>query len=152
MNHKTMAGLLRVVIIILGLCGVFMHLCWIPGAPSLFISVSKWWMILANVALIPCWIVLVIAWGIAGSISKEEEFCYRNAKRFRAVFYLALSDSIFFVAGSAVSIILEPWSFPLVFLAVPMAMLGLCVAICSAVMARLIEGAAKLQEETDLTI
>jgi len=152
MSHKTMARLLRVVMIILALCGIFMHLWWIPFAPKSFFPISRWWAILANIALIPCWAVLVIGWKIAASIADEKEFCYRNAKRFRVIFYLSLIDSIFFALGSIVAFIIDPWSFLCIVLVVPLMIFGICISICAAVMARLIEGAAKLQEESDLTI
>ena len=94
----------------------------------------------------------VIAWKIADSISDEQEFCYRNASRFRMIFYLALFDSLFFVVGSIVLVLLVQANPGCVLVTVPLAVFGICISICAAVMARLIEGAAKLQEESDLTI
>lgn len=155
MKHKTMANLLRAVIVLLVGCGLFMHIWWIPNivrdSYSLeFVTVE--WVTLTSAALIPCYAVTVIAWLIADSISKEREFCHRNAALFRWVFGLALGDSALFLLASIVLYATGRAYIWCVFTALPLAALGICVAICAAVLSHLIDRAADLQEDSDLTI
>ena len=155
MKHSTMANLLRGVIILLVLCGVFVHLYLLP---NMFVGgiyrelVTGPWLILAAIALIPCYAVTVIAWQIAGSIEKEREFCHRNATRFRWIFGLALSDSAVFLVGSVILFLIGRAYAWCVLGAVVLAALGVCVAIAAAVMSHLIDRAAVMQDDADLTI
>ncbi len=155
MKHKTMANLLRAVIILLVGCGLFMHIWWIPtivrdGCSLEMVTVE--WVTHAAVALIPCYAVTVIAWFVADSIAKEREFCHRNATFFRWIFGLALGDSTLFFVASIVLYVAERAYVWCVFAALPLAALGICVAICAAVLSHLIDRAADLQEDSDLTI
>ena len=155
MKHKTMANLLRVVIFLLVLCGLFIHVWWMSmllgGGASLNIVTDEW-VILAAVALVPCYRVTVIAWLVAGSIAKEQEFCHRIAARFRWIFGLALGDSAVFLIGSLILYLAGRAYVWCVLGATVLGVLGVCVAIAAAVMSHLIDRAADMQDDADLTI
>lgn len=155
MKHKTMANLLRSVIVLLVLCGIFVHVWLIPklldGGASLDIVTAEW-VILAAITMIPCYGVTVIAWFVADSIAKEREFCHRNALLFRWIFGLALGDSAVFLIGSVILYLMGRTYVWCVLGAIVLAALGICVAIAAAVMSHLIDRAADMQDDADLTI
>ncbi len=109
--------------------------------------------------LIWCWAlgaVIVAAlcffWGICDRIQKDNSFCEANAKALGRIAQLALVDV---VLGFGLLIFLSctahphPSLFLLFFL---LLFCGLAVEVASALLAHLVQKAARIQQENDLTV
>ncbi len=147
-----MANLLRVVILLLVGCGLFVHIWLIPNVWQNVFVATREWLVLAAAAILPCYGAMVMAWMIAGSIAKENEFSHKNAALFKWIALLAVADSGIFLAASAVLFVLERALIWNLLASVPLAAAGICIAICAAVLSRLVDKAADLRDEADLTI
>lgn len=147
-----MANLLRGVIILLTSCGLYVHLWLLPNVWNNIFFATKEWIVLVCVAIIPCYAAMVMAWLITNSIAKEEEFTKRNAVLFRWIGILAICDSGIFMLLTVLLVILQRALIWNLFAAIPLTAAGICIAICAAVLSRLVGKAAELKEDSDLTI
>ena len=102
----------------------------------------------------PIFAAVIPAWRICSSISSEEgAFTRSNARCLRWIAYLAFADAVIFPAGMLIVGAMGAGSPGLVVLVTPTVMLA-CVAVGIAFLclACLVDDAAKLKEDSDLTI
>lgn len=159
MTQKSLSRWMKIIIIIFAVCGVvvfgiatpFIGLMLVDSYPEYSYCYAPWLMFLLLMA-IPCYSVLVIAWQVAVSISKDRAFTEKNSKRLKNVAIIALVTSLYLFAGNVVFLILNmnPIFVFAGFLLVTF--IGIAISVASAVLSYLVRKAAKLQEDSDLTI
>ena len=159
MTQKSLAKWMKLIIILLGLCGAACFGIIIPIIGSDFVTRYPEfaycflpWLIFILVTAVPCYSVLVLGWKIAVSIASDNSFSSINAKRLRCVSILSLATSIYFFAGNTVFLLLG-MNHPSIFLgSCLIVFVGISISVASAVLSYLVKKAAALQEQSDLTI
>lgn len=110
------------------------------------------WLIFLWITAIPCYIALIFAWKIFTQIGKNNSFSYVNAKYFKHITRLALSDTVYFLLGNFVLLMWNK-SHPGVFLAsFLVAFVGVAIAVLCIALSHLVYKAAQMNEENELTI
>ncbi len=159
MNTKKLSAWLKCILATAGLLGLIIYAVVIPVyGNQLRILHPEFsnryfpWLIFLWLSGIPCFAVLILSWKIASAIGKDKSFTLRNAGFLRWISILAAADAGFFFAGNVV-LFLFGMSHPGVLLAsLIIVFAGIAVSVTTAVLSCLVEKAARLQEQSDLTI
>ena len=159
MDQKVLSKWLKIIILGVGMCGLVVYGLIIPDyGKSLVAQYPEFsdrfvpWLVFLLATGIPCYIVLVLGWRIAGSIGQDRSFTRENAKRLSAISHLAAVDAGFMFAGNVI-LLLVNMSHPGVFLGMLLIIFaGVGVAVATACLSHLVQKAAALQEQSDLTI
>lgn len=159
MEQKALSKWLKVILIGVGLCGLVVYFFIFPSyGDSLVYSYPEFsnrywpWLIFLWVSGIPCYAVLVFGWKIASNIGKDKSFSDDNARFLKWISWLAAGDSIFFFVGNVV-LVFANMSHPAVALfSLLVIFAGVAVTVASAALSHLVQKAAALQEQSDLTI
>ena len=162
MNRKLISYLLKAVVILLLLGLLFSGSVMLPAylrfferdAPGLSGILAQALLIYINLSFVPVYICLLMAWRTFTTIESDTAFCFQNAKRLQIASYLALVDT-----GMVIALCLFLWiSFhnfllPLFFfLSVVLLVIGISAAIICFALSKLVQQAAELKQELDLTI
>ena len=110
------------------------------------------WTIVILLTAIPCYAVLVLAWLMANTVKKETQFSHKNAGRLKKMAICALADGGFFFLANLVLWIAEMNMPAVVVFSVLVLLVAIAFAAVATVLAGMVEKAAVLQEESDLTI
>ena len=159
MTQVSLSKWLKVIIIGVGLCGLVVYGVVIPSyGASLVASYPEFsgrywpWLLFLLATGIPCYAALIFGWQIASSIGQDRTFTNENARRLTVISRLAAGDAAFFFVGNAVLMLLS-MSHPGVFLGMLLVVFaGVAVAVAAACLSHLVQKAAALQEQSDLTI
>lgn len=111
-------------------------------------------LIWAWVFMLPILTALIPAWQIFDTIrEKGKAFCHENACRFRLIGHCATAAGVIFLCGMLIIAFRGAGSAPLFFLVTPLVVL-FCFALAFVchVFSHLVEEAAELKEENELTI
>ncbi len=159
MKHTTLEKWLKIVIIGMGFCGLFVY-GW--GLPHITVKLCQIhpeytvqyyaWLIFLLITVIPCYGVLIFAWRIANNIGKGEAFSYDNGKAFRGIFLMATIDTLFFFAGNIIFLICNWNRAEILLVCAVLIFFGIAIAVCAKAMSYLVDNAADLQEENNGTI
>jgi len=104
------------------------------------------------IAVVPCFVILGIAWRVATAIKNEQMFTMQTARWIKVCAMLLLFDVGFFFIGNSVLLLLG-MSHPVIFLvSLFVNIFGVLLVVISAAFSRYITKAAVLQEEADCTI
>ena len=150
---------MKTIVIMLGICGVilfgftapFIGLDFAHNYPEYAYCFTPW-LVFLLITAIPCYNVLVLAWKIATSISKDSAFTDKNSVRLKNVSILSLLTSAYMFLGNVIFLVLN-MNHPSIFLAICLIVfVGVAISVASAVLSYLVKKAAKLQEDSDLTI
>lgn len=159
MNQTTLARWLKAVILGTGICGLAVFLWLVPFVGKSILEgypeFGGWylpWLIFLEVSGLPCFGVLYLGWRIAGNIGEDRSFSMENACFLKRIAYCAAGDTVYFFLGNIVM-----WLFgmnhPGVLLAsLVIDFIGIAVSVAAAGLSHLVEKAAELQEESELTI
>ncbi len=158
MTPKKLSRWLKCIFVIVGICGVIGYAI-IPmfGADmrSLYPEFSNRflpWLIFIWASGVPCFMVLVLAWRIATNIGKDQSFSGQNARMLKWISVLAAGDAGFFFVGNVLFLLLDLSHPGVVLASFLVVFVGIAVAVMSAVLSYLVNKAAALQEQSDLTI
>ena len=159
MEQRKMVKWLKFLVIFVAICGLILCTVVIPVVGRELSGVSpelgryfKPWVTFVWVLAIPCFAALVHAWMIFSNIEKNKAFSMENAKHMEKISYLAGADTIALISGNIVLLILN-MNHPSVFLVFLMiGIIGIGISVAAAVLSHLIQKAANLQDENDLTI
>ena len=157
MNQKSLANLLKTVVILAAIIGAVLCFIVFPMVGQQLKGKTEenffWpWLIFLWTGTVPCYLALGKFWKICGTIAADRSFCRENAKGFKQISLLALWDSLYLFAGSVIFLLLN-LSHPSVFLGCLLVdFIGFAVSIAAAVLSRLVSRAAAIQDENDLTI
>lgn len=159
MEQRKMVKWLKFLVIFVAICGLILCTVVIPVVGRELSGVSpelgryfKPWVTFVWVLAIPCFAALIHAWMIFSNIEKNKAFSMENAKHMEKISYLAGADTIALISGNIVLLILN-MNHPSVFLVFLMiGIIGIGISVAAAVLSHLIQKAANLQDENDLTI
>ena len=159
MEQRKMVKWLKFLGIFVAICGLILCTVVIPVVGRELSGMSpelgryfKPWVTFVWVLAIPCFAALVHAWMIFSNIEKDKAFSMENAKHMEKISYLAGADTIALISGNIVLLILNI-NHPSVFLVFLMiGIIGIGISVAAAVLSHLIQKAANLQDENDLTI
>ena len=159
MKQESLARWLKIILIGVGLCGLIVLFVFVPSYGQTLVyeypefSDRFWpWLVFLWICGIPCYIALVFGWIIATNIGWDRSFSYDNAKYLKWIAWLAAGDGGFFFVGNACLLFLN-MSHPGVFLtSLIVVFVAIAVAVAAAALSHLVQKAAVLQEQSDLTI
>ena len=159
MEQRKMVKWLKFLVIFVALCGLILCAVVIPVVGKELSGMSpelgryfKPWVTFVWLLAVPCFAALVHAWMIFSNIEKDKAFSMENAKHMEKISYLAGADTIALISGNIVLLILNI-NHPSVFLVFLMiGIIGIGISVAAAVLSHLIQKAANLQDENDLTI
>ena len=159
MDQRKLSVWLKWMIAGVGVCGAVVYFAVLPVLMDNLLytypefAVRRWpWLIFLWTTGIPCYAVLVQAWGVAARIGRDESFCAQNAVALKRISYLAAGDTAYFFLGQIVLFLLN-MSHPGVLLSgLLVVFAGVAVTVAAAALSHLIYKAAAMREENDLTI
>ena len=159
MEQKALSKWLKIILIGVGICGLVVHLVIIPSyGQSLVNSYPEFsnrywpWLVFLWASGIPCYAVLVFGWKISSNIGRDRSFSNENAKYLKWISCLAAGDCVFFFVGNVI-LLFANMSHPGVALfSLLIVFAGVVVAVAAAALSHLVQKAATLQEQSDLTI
>ncbi|MBP5225417.1 MAG: DUF2975 domain-containing protein [Lachnospiraceae bacterium] len=159
MKQKSLSNWLKAILIGIGVCGLVFYLYILPDwGKSLaerypeFAGAYWPWLILLWITAVPCYVALVLGWKIAVNIGRDRSFSQENARLLKWISWLAAGDTAFYFAGTTVRLFLNMNHPGIVLLAMVVAFAGVAVAVAAAALSHLVQKAADLQEQSDLTI
>ena len=159
MKLTTIEKYLKLIIIGFAICGLLVYAMILPNVgQSLagnYPEFAHWyypWLIFLWITVIPCYLVLVSAWKVAGNIGADRSFSYENGKYFKQIALYAGGDSIFFFLGN-IGLWLAGYNHPgIMVVSMILVFFGFAITLASKSLAQLVDNAAELQEESEWTI
>ena len=159
MEQKTLSKWLRIIIVGAGIVGLIVYFVIIPSygvsMRTLYPEFSDrfWpWLIFIWLTAVPCYAALVFGWNIALNIRKDRSFSKENAQYLKWISVLAAIDSAYFFVGNIV-LLFSNMSHPgITLFSLLIVFVGVAISVASAVVSHLVQKAAALQEQSDLTI
>ena len=159
MKQKSLSKWLKAAIVLIGISGLVVYLFVIPSeGQALKYSNPEFsnrylpWLVFILLTGVPVYVALFFAWKVAENIGRNNSFSKENARYLKWISYLAAGDSVYFLLGNFILLLLN-MSHPGVFLlAFTVIFLGEAISVAAACLSHLIQKAVDLQEESDLTI
>lgn len=159
MTQNTLAKWLKAIIIGLGIFGALVYGVVIPECGDVLVSMYPElfycyypWLIFIWLTGVPCYAVLVFAWKVSANIGEDRSFSMDNSRLMKWIAGMALFDVTFFFIGNVVFLFLDMNHPSIVIASLLIVFVGVAVAVAAVVLSHLIEKAAVLKEQTDLTI
>lgn len=159
MKQSSLSKWLKWIIIVVGLCGLFVYIFVIPSlGKSLLSEYPEFaycylpWLILIWVTAVPCYVVLAFGWRIAGNIGMDRSFSLENATLLKRIAVLAAADAGFFFVMNIVYLFLNMNHPGILLMSLIVLVVGIAISAVSAALSHLVRKAAELQEQSDLTI
>ena len=159
MNQIKLARWLKCILAVACLCALILYAAVIPAeglrlqaAYPEFSNRFFPWLIFLWISGIPCFAALVLAWRIVVNIGKDRSFSMDNARLLQWISRLAAGDAVFFFLGNVLLLLLDMSHPGVVLAALVIVFVGVAVAVAAAVLSYLVQKAAALQEQSDLTI
>ena len=160
MKQKTLALLLKLVIIGVAVCAAAVYAFIVPEmGRSLaemdggeFAHLYTPWIILISLTAVPVAAALVCAFIIAVNIGRDKSFCLQNAKLLAVISVLAAVDTAFFFTANLVMLFLNASHPGIVIVSLFICFAGVAVTVAAAALSHYARKAAELQSDSDLTI
>ncbi len=160
MRHQTLSKWLRLIIAGAAVCGLIIHALIVPAigqkiALSAHGEFRKYywpWLIFIWVTGAPCYAVLVLIWKVAQNIGLGQAFSPCNAKLLKWVCIVCSVDSLVFLAGNAVFLLLGMSRPAMALFSLLIIFAGFSIAVASAVLSHSIKKALDLHRQSDLNI
>lgn len=161
MTRKTMTLGLKTITVLLAVLILFFFFVDLPiiGQGMALRTPEYAWaywpcLIWAWVFMLPILTALIPAWQIFDTIrEKGKAFCHENTGRFRLMGRCAMAAGVIFLCGMLIMAFRKAGSAPLVLVVTPLVMLFfLALSFICHVFSHLVEDAAELKEENELTI
>ena len=161
MEQKSLSRWLKVILAGLGCCGAVVYIYLIPVLgreivqryPELQLETAyRCWLGICWITAVPCYLVLLEGWKIAGEIGRDHSFSMNNARSLKHVSGLAAFDASFFFAENIILLLLDMNHPGIAAGSMFVVFGGVAVAVAAASLSHLVQKAAKIQEENDLTI
>ena len=159
MTQESLSKWLKGVIIGIAVCGGMIYGYLIPmfgkeiaQANPEFAHCYLPWLIVIWLTAIPCYLVLYFGWKITAEISRDHSFSMENSRYLKYISILALLDSGYFFLANLILLLLN-MNHPGVFLAsLFVEFAGVTIAVAAAALSHLVQKAAEIQNENELTI
>lgn len=159
MNQKTLSVVLKIVTVCAAVCiGIIFFMAVPCYGKAVAIKYPEFaycyapWLVFLLIFSLPCFAALFFGWKIAENIGLDNSFSYENAKHLGKISVLAGADTAFFFAGNIVLFCLN-MSYPgILLLSLFADFAGGAVCIICAALSHLVQKAAAMKAENDLTI
>ena len=159
MSQAKLSRSLKIILAGVGVCGIIVYFAILPtiGADlrDSYPEFAGWhwpWMVFLWCTSIPCFLVLALGWKIAANIGADRSFSAENARLLQRIAWLAAGDTAFFFTGNVVFLFLNmnhPW---ILLASLLICFAGVAVTVAAVCLSHLVQKAADLQEQSDLTI
>ncbi|MBQ0110597.1 MAG: DUF2975 domain-containing protein, partial [Oscillospiraceae bacterium] len=110
------------------------------------------WAVLTVLTAIPCAIGLFFGWKVAANIGADRSFSYENASLLKKIANLAIIDAAYYFIVNIIMLVANVTVLGLLALSLMAVFAGVAVAVAAAALSHLVQKAAALQEQSDLTI
>lgn len=110
------------------------------------------WLILLWITGIPCFAVLMLGWKIAKNIGIDRSFTHENGRNLKLIAFLAAGDSGFLFIMNIVYILLNMNHPSVLLVGLVIEFVGVAISVVCAALSHLVNMAAELQLQSDLTI
>ena len=145
MKQKKLANLLKLMIIGVGVCGLFVYAMVIP-------PLGKEMLFAVLLTASPFYVALVHSWKIMSNIANDDSFTIENADLLAKIASLARIDSVFLLAWSVLFFTIKLINLQILVVSLFIVFIGIVVAAIFAALSHLVLRAADLQDQYDLTI
>ena len=159
MSQANLSRSLKIILAGIGVCGLIVFFAILPTiGDSLHASYPEFagwhwpWMIFLWCTSIPCFLVLALGWMIAVNIGADRSFSSENAQLLRRIAWLAAGDTVFFFAGNVLLFFLNMNHPGILLISLLICFAGVAVTVAAICLSHLVQKAADLQEQSDLTI
>ena len=159
MNQRKLSAWLKGIVIGIGLCGLIVFFVMLPdygdSLHASFPEFGAWhwpWMIFLWCTSVPCFIALFLGWKIAANIGRDRSFSVENARLLQGIAWLAAGDTAFFFLGNVVLFFLSMNHPGILLISLLICFAGVAVTVAAVCLSHLMDKAADLQEQSDLTI
>ena len=157
MTQESLSKWLKGVIAGIAVCGAVIYFYLVPvfGQEAAYPEFSHCyipWLIVIWLTAVPCYMVLYFGWKITMEIKKDNSFSMTNSRYLKYISTLALLDSGYFFLANLILLLLN-MNHPGIFLgSLLVEFAGVTVAVTAAALSHLVQKAAEIQNENELTI
>lgn len=159
MTQKSLSTWLRGIILGIAVCGIVIYACVLPMLGKDLVQANPEfaycyypWLIILWISAIPCYLALYNGWKITTEIARDHSFCKENSIYLRQISMLALIDSGYFFVANLVLLFLNMNHPGILIGSLFVDFAGLAIAVVAAVLSHLVQKAAEIQQENELTI
>lgn len=159
MNQKALSGVLKVITVCAAICFAVVFFYLIPlfgrGIAAEYPEYQTryiYWLVFMTIFSLPCFAALFFGWKIAVNIGRDNSFSYDNAKYLGTISVLAGADSAFFFIGNIVLLCINMSHPGVVLLSLFATFAGTAICAICAALSHLVQKAAAIKAENDLTI
>lgn len=159
MNQKALSGMLKVITVCAAVCFVLVFFVLIPiYGRSMTVAYPEYhpryifWIVFMIIFSLPCFAALFFGWKIAENIGMDNSFSYANAKYLGIISVLAGADSAFFFLGNLVLLCINMSHPGVTLLSLFATFAGCAICVICAALSHLVQKAAVMKAENDLTI
>jgi hypothetical protein len=159
MKQDAFSKYLKGLVIAMAVLGMLLCVFFVPGFGKDIVKVNPALTYLYYPSLgfvyftaIPVYIVLWNAWRIFCNIGKNNSFCFENSTRLKNIAYLASADTLLYVAAAIALLSMDALGWNALIFIVIIVFIGFAMAIVCSSLSHLVDKAATLKEENDLTI
>ena len=158
MSQKSLSRFVKAIIILALCCAAVVYLVLLPARGNeLFRDTAAGgfrpvWLALEALTAIPVLWALVHAWLVARNIGLDRSFSEANASHLKVISVLAAADGGYYLLLSLVFFFLVPRDAATLLVPAVLVMLAAAGSVTAAALSHLVQKAARLQEENDLTI
>lgn len=159
MSSRTLGRLMRISVIAITICGLFLCIYVIPSSGWCIIyanpEFSGWfwpWLIFAWLVALPWFAVLILVWKVSGAVTQETVFTVLTAKWVKMGAVLLLFDAALLFIGNVVLLLLGMNHPGVLLLSMIVDIFVVALALLAAVLSRYLTKAAALQEESEGTL
>ncbi|MEY8392824.1 DUF2975 domain-containing protein [Lachnospiraceae bacterium] len=159
MTQKSLSTWLKAVILGIAFCGVILCVFLLPAIGKDIVAenpeFSSWyypWFCVLWIAAVPCYLALYHGWKITVEIGRNRSFSMENAIYLKRISMFAIADTAYFFLANLLLIVFKR-NHPGIFIAsLFVDFAGVVIAVVAAALSHLVQKAAKMQQENDLTI
>lgn len=159
MSQISLSKWLKGILLGIAFCGIIIYFFLIPtfgkdlvDANPEFAYCYQPWMIAILLSAIPCYLVLYLGWQITSEIAKDNSFSLKNAKYLKYISIMALLDSGFVFLVNLIFLLLNMNHPSILIGCLFLEFAGVAVAVVAAALSHLVQKAAEIQMENELTI
>lgn len=159
MKQKALSKWLKAILVGVALCGLAVYFAVLPelgweivDANPGYSHLYRPWLAFLWATGVPCYAALALGWRIAHNIGADRSFTMENARLLRWIAWLAAGDAAYFFVGNIVLLFLNMSHPGVVLMSLLAVFAGVAVAMAAACLSHLVQKAAALQEQSDLTI
>lgn len=110
------------------------------------------WLLVLWFSAVPCYLVLYHGFQIVTEIGKDNSFSMKNAGYLKRISMLAAADSVYFFGANLILMMLGMNHPAMFLLSLFVDFAGIAVAVAAAALSHLVQKAAAIREENELTI